>query len=842
VTTLTLSSGWTLELVRAGDGSPTELVGRTLPASVPGCVHTDLLAQGVIPDPLVERNEDLVQWIGEGDWRYRCRFTASPELLAHERVELYCEGLDTVATVEVNGRSVGRAQNMHRPHRFDVAAALRPGDNEVSVTFTSALAYARSQAERLGERPRAYPLPFNFIRKMACNFGWDWGPTLVTAGIWKPIRLEGWSGARIRELRALARVTDAADAPPDDPAAPVDGSVELRVELARAGRPQPLLLTLRLERPEGEGGDARATLALGPDDTDATLRLDARSVRRWWPRGYGDHPLYDLGVTLQGQDGPLLEKRHLRIGFRSVTLDTHPDEAGAAFTLVVNEREVFAKGADWIPDDPFPSRLTEERLRTRLRQAVDANMNLLRVWGGGLYESDAFYDVCDELGLMVWQDFAFACAAYPEEEPFASEVAAEARANIVRLAAHPSLVLWNGNNENLWGHEDWNWQAALGDLSWGRGFYLDTLPRLVAELDPTRPYWPGSPWSGREDLPPNADGAGCKHIWDAWNEKDYTVYRSYRPRFVSEFGHQAPPTYATLRRAISDRPLTPAGPGMLHHQKAVGGNDKLEARLAEHFPIPRDFDAWHFATQLNQARALDLGIRHFRALAPHCMGALVWQLNDCWPSTSWAAVDVDGRLKPSWFALRRVFAPRLLTFEPRPEGLMLALHNDSDTPWEGEVRVRRLRFDGGELASARLALRTTARGPAVAARLPDALSTPGDAAAELLVAEADGLRALHFFARDKDLRYPAARLRTEVERFTGGLRLRVDADTLVRDLTVLPDRLHPDATVDAALVTLLPGETHTFTVRGPADLDPEQLTRAPVLTCANDVVRAPHRA
>jgi len=841
VTTLTLTSGWTLELARAGDATPAHLAGRTLPAAVPGCVHTDLLAQGLVPDPLIDRNEELVQWIGGCDWRYRCRFTATPELLAHDRVDLHCEGLDTVATVEVNGRVVGRAENMHRPHRFDATAALRPGANEVVVTFTSALTYARAQAERLGERPRAYPLPFNFIRKMACNFGWDWGPTLVTAGIWKPIRLEGWSRARIRGIRTLARVAEAADPAAGDPAAPVAGSVELRVELERSGEPRPVALSLRLDRPDGEGGDATATTAVGPDETEATLRLDAPAVRRWWPRGHGEPSLYDLALTLEDDEGSVREERALRIGFRSVALDTRPDEAGAAFTLVVNGRAIFAKGADWIPDDPFPSRIGTRRLRTRLQQAADANMNMVRVWGGGLYESDAFYAICDELGLMVWQDFAFACAAYPEEEPFASEVAAEARSNVLRLAPHPSLVLWNGNNENLWGHEDWGWKEALQGRSWGRGFYLDMLPRLLAELDPTRPYWPGSPWSGREDLPPNADGAGCKHIWDAWNEKDYTVYRTYRPRFVAEFGHQAPATYATLRRAIADRPLTPGGPGMLHHQKAAGGNDKLEARLAEHFPVPRAFDAWHFATQLNQARALEVGIRHFRSLAPQCMGALVWQLNDCWPSTSWAAVDVDGRLKPLWFALRRAFAPRLLMLEPHPGGVTLALHNDSDAGWKGEVRVRRLRFDGTEIVAAALPLAVGPRGPTARAALPDSLATPSDPAAELLVAEGGDLRALHFFAPDKVLRYPAARLHTALDRRGEAVRLRLEARTLVRDLTVLPDRLHPEATVDDALITLLPGEAHVFTLRIPVDVDPRALAGPPVLTCANDIALAPPR-
>ena len=839
VTNLFPPPRWTLELARAADGAPTALLGRTLPATVPGCVHTDLLALDLIPDPLIGRHEDEVQWIGACDWRYRSTVAVPEALLDEDRIDLHCEGLDTVATVEVNGRVVGRTVNMHRPHRFAVKDALRPGDNELVVTFASATAYAKAQAERLGDRPRAYPLPYNFVRKMACNFGWDWGPTLVTAGIWKPIRLDAWSCARIRELRPWVRLADRSTVPPERDAAPVDGVVELHLALERAGEARPVTVSARLERPDGT--DVQALETLGSDAVEAVLRLEVPSVRRWWPRGYGEQPLYDLDVTLAEPGGRTLDARHLRIGFRSVALDTHPDEAGAAFTLVVNGRSVFAKGADWIPDDPFPSRLSEARLRTRLQQAADAGMNMLRVWGGGLYESDAFYRACDELGLLVWQDFAFACAAYPEEPPFDAEVEAEARANLTRLAPHPSLVLWNGNNENLWGFEDWGWQAALGDRSWGRHFYLELLPRLVAEVDPTRPYWPGSPWSGREDLHPNADGAGCKHIWDAWNESDYTVYRAYRPRFVAEFGHQAPPAYATLRRALPGEALAADSPGMLHHQKAVDGQLKLETRLAEHFPAAATFDAWHFATQLNQARALELGIRHFRSLAPHCMGTLVWQLNDCWPATSWSAVDVDGRLKPLWFALRRAYAARLLTLEPRGGAVTLFLHNDSDEPWYGDVRARRLRFDGTLLADATVTLAAAARGPAASAPLPEALTTPSDPGAELLVAEADGMRALHFFARDKELRYPEPGLEVHVDPAAPAARVTVRARTLVRDLTLLVDRLHPEATVDDALVTLLPGESHTFAVASPLPLRPEALAGPPVVTSANEIVLGARR-
>lgn len=326
---------------------------------------------------------------------------------------------------------------------------------------------------------------------------------------------------------------------------------------------------------------------------------------------------------------------------------------------------------NWIPEDVFPSRVTPERYRRRLEQAAAAGVDLVRVWGGGIYEDRAFYDICDELGLMVWQDFPFACAAYPEGEPLRSEIEAEARENVVRLMPHPSLVLWNGNNENLWGFKDWDWEPALAGASWGEAYYLDLLPRITAETDPTRPYWAGSPWSGSWEVHPNDPGHGTAHSWDVWNREDYTGYLNEVPRFVAEFGWQAPPAYATLRRALSDRPLTPDSPGMLHHQKAEDGNGKLDRGLAHHFAPPADFDTWHYLTQLNQARAVATGVEHWRSHWPRCAGTILWQLNDCWPVTSWAAIDGDGREKPLYHELKRLYADRLLTLQTRDGRLVL---------------------------------------------------------------------------------------------------------------------------------------------------------------------------
>nr|WP_232234499.1 glycoside hydrolase family 2 protein [Actinoplanes sp. N902-109] len=757
-------------------------------------MHTDLLGAGLIADPYLDENEKKLAWIGRTDWEYATTFRYEPD--GAGRADLVCAGLDTVATVTLNGVELGRTANMHRGYRFDAREALRDGDNDLRIRFESAYTYAEAQQKRLGDRPNAYPEPFNFIRKTACNFGWDWGPTLVTAGIWQPIGLHTWSVARIAEVRPQVTVVGG------------KGLVRLRVRLDRTA-PGPLTLTATI---------AGRTTTVTADSDEAELALEIDDPRLWWPRGYGDQPLYDLGVTL----GDGLDSWHRRVGFRDVRVDT----TDGGFTVRVNEVPVFVKGVNWIPDDVFADRVTPQRLRQRFQQAIDANVNYLRVWGGGRYESEDFYGLADELGLMVGQDFLFACAAYPEEEPFAGEVAGEARENVVRLASHPSLMMWTGNNENIWGHADWGWTADLGDRSWGAGFYFEVLPQIVAEEDPSRFYWPGSPWSGSAALHPNDPGYGTMHIWDVWNTDDYTKYRQYRPRFVAEFGYQAPPAFATLRRALSDEPLAPDSPGMRAHQKAIDGDGKLQRGLDAHLPVPRDFDDWHYLTQLNQARALSLGIEHFRALRPYCMGAIMWQLNDCWPVTSWAAVDGDGRKKPLWYALRRSFAPRLLTLQPQS----LVAVNDSGEPWDVVATVSWRTIDGVTQFQ-RAITETVAPGSATTVPLPEC-------DADMVVAEADGQRSFFFTWEDKDIAWPAPRYDTSVEVAGGETHVTVTARTVLRDLTLYADRLDPAAEVDEAGVTLLPGESVTFRISGAAALDPAALTTRPVLRCVNDVAAA----
>ena len=812
---------WTFRAARLDGDAPGAIESGPRHAEVPGCVHTDLLAHGLIPDPYLDRNEHALHWIGRSDWLYEARLDVTTKMLGEDRLDLVFDGLDTVAAISLNGVRLGEARNIHHAHRFDARTAAREGENRLAVLLRSNEHAALAEAERLGDLPRVRELPFNFIRKMACNFSWDWGPTLVTAGIWKPCRLEAWSHARIAGVRPL--VTSA-----NKERATIDLSVDL----------------------EGGGAAVRATLR-DPDGAEvarietksAGAELHVPSPRLWWPRSHGDQPLYELHAELV-RDGEPIDEWRGRIGLRTVALDTGPDEIGSAFTLRVNDRPIFARGANWIPDDCFPTRVTPERLAERLDQAVAANVNLIRVWGGGLYESDEFYDACAERGLMVWQDFPFACAAYPEEAPFPELVEHEAREAVTRLSRHAALVLWNGNNENLWlffepmGNER-TWEEIVGERGWGTRYYLDHLPRIVAELDPSRPYYPGSPWAGTFERHANDDRHGTNHVWDAWNTQDFTVHRRYRPRFVAEYGHCGPATHATLRRALPVSQLRPDSPGMIHRNRAEDGEAKLARRMEEHVRVPEDFDDWHYVAQLVQARAIRTAAQWHRASAPRTMGTIVWQLNDCWPVTSWAAIDGDGRRKPLWYELRRAYRDRLLTIQPEGEwtgpgtggALRLVASNETDTTWRGRARLRRVTLGGDVQEERTIALDVPPRATLDVAVIAPAVR-PDDAAFWIVEGE-DGQRAEWFDRRDRDIAYPEPRWRAHVESEGTTHRVTIEAGTLLRDLALFPDRIDRDAEVDEQLVTLLPGERRVFEVTGCRTDDPEALARHPVLQCAN---------
>ncbi|GAA1875247.1 glycoside hydrolase family 2 protein [Myceligenerans crystallogenes] len=823
-----------------------------IPAEVPGEAHLDLLRAGLIADPFDGANEAGQQWIGDTDWTYSTTFAWSDDGAA--RHDLVAHGLDTVAAVELNGVLLGRTENMHRSYRWDVRAALREGENTLTVSFTAPVPEAAARAARDGALPRVNHHEYNQLRKMACSFGWDWGIDVAGAGIWKPIGLDSWSGARITSVRPLVDVTAGDGAH--------DGHLEVHVGIERDGVRGDVEVPVALAVTGPDGRVLHAAGSVAPGQDSATVRLTVPGVRRWWPAGYGDQPLYDVEVSLPPVVGepsgvPASDAARWagRVGFRTVALDTSDDDGGAAFRLLVNGERVLVRGVNWIPDHAFLTRVDRDRYARRISDAAEANVNLLRVWGGGIYESDDLYDLADERGLLVWQDFPFACAAYGEDERMRAEVEAEARENIARLSPHPSLVLWNGNNENTVAWVDWGWAGRLAGRPWGDHYYSELLPGLLTELDPTRPYSPASPYSFGDYRSPNDERYGTVHVWDVWNREDYTAYARWRPRFVAEFGFQGPPAWSTLTGVVHDEPLDPFGEQMLVHQKANLGNAKLRRGWTGHLPDPRSIEDWHWTSQLNQAHAIRFGVEHFRSLTPYNTGTVLWQLNDNWPVVSWAAVDFAGHRKPLWHALRDVYAPRLATLQPRasqeaaantwegtepePDVLALVLVNDTAEPYRGSFVVTREDFGGAVLAKVVLDVTVPARGAATV-EIPSGVAVFEDPGSEVLVAVAGeedaGFAPSYRYGAEvagQRLEPRPLRVVADADAVDGGCELHVSATSLARDVFCHADTVDADARADRGMITLRAGESATLRIASPAGADPAAFAAA--VRCANDL-------
>ncbi|MEJ2212228.1 MAG: glycoside hydrolase family 2 protein, partial [Anaerolineae bacterium] len=632
-----------------------------LPATVPGGVHTDLLALGRIPDPFVGDNERRVQWVAEADWEYRHTFAAAPELLRQEQIWLVCDGLDTLATVRLNGQELGRAANMFRRYRWDVKSLLQAGENELHVTFQSPVGYAAAQQALRPLPGVSQAIPGGpHLRKAPCQFGWDWGPQLPPIGIWKDIRLEGYGGARIEDVHLRQQHVEGA------------AIVEARVAV-ESWQPAPRSASVRITDPEGRALEASA--AIGADDGACTLRIAIPNPQLWWPNGYGPQPLYQVDVELY-QAGTLLDQGHYRLGLRSLELRQQPDEWGRSFTFVVNGVPIFAKGANWIPADSFPTRISDEYLEGLIRSAAETHQNMLRVWGGGFYEEERFYDLCDRYGILVWQDLIFSCSIYPlDEAEFLDNVQVEVAENVRRLRHRASLALWCGNNEMEWGWVDWGWnRPEYQDLKAAYdAFFHHTLPAWCAAEDPDTAYWPSSPSSDTPFEDPNGQRQGDAHYWDVWHGgQPFTAYRGQYPRFMSEFGFQALPPLDTIRTYADEADWNMTSYVMEQHQKNDRGNALMVRQMLDTFRLPHDFESLVYLSMVLQAEGIRYGVEHWRrhtqrvSSTRRISGTLYWQLNDCWPVASWSSLDYYGRWKALHYAARRFYAPLLLSIEDDP--------------------------------------------------------------------------------------------------------------------------------------------------------------------------------
>ena len=677
-----LSGAW--QLCQAGEQ-------QVYPGQVPGGVHTDLIAAGAIPDPFFGDNELRVMWVAEKDWQYSREFSVSGALLKEERVYLVCDGLDTLGKVELNGHELGRFENMFRQYRWEVKGLLKEGNNTLVFTFDSPVQYAKEHEARFaltGVQPWSI-LGGPYLRKAPCHFGWDWGPMLPPMGIWKDLCLKGRSIARLEDVHLRQRLEEN------------KGVLMADVKLDRWGS-APLQVRMRVTAPGGKTWEQTAPV----DGSTGAVQVEVPQPELWWPNGYGEQPLYGVAVSLLSGEHEL-DTRTYQIGFRTIELRRDPDQWGEGFVFWVNGVPVFAKGADWIPADSFPTRISDQYLEGLIRDSAAAHMNMLRVWGGGFYEEEEFYDLCDRYGILVWQDFVFACNKYPDDEAFFQNVKVEAIENVRRLRHRASLALWCGNNEMEQGWADWGWNNPSDywnqrlKMAYDRMFH-HLLPGIVAAEDPDRTYWPSSASSGLPFSEPNGQQRGDCHYWDVWHgRKPFTAYRSQYPRFMSEFGFQSLPPFETIQAYAEEKDWNMTSYIMEHHQRSFKGNGLMISQMTDTFRMPKDFPMLVYLSMVLQAEGIRYGVEHWRRHKDRVGGILYWQLNDCWPVASWSSIDYFGRWKALHYAARRFFAPVLLSIEDIEEKAQMDVWVTSDvtTPWKGSAAWKLITLDGQVLDS-----------------------------------------------------------------------------------------------------------------------------------------------
>lgn len=620
-------------------------------AHVPGSVYADLMADGTMPDPFWRENElDAFERMKK-DYVYQRTFTVSEAQLAHAHVELVCEGLDTLAHVSLNGREIAFADNMHITWVWDVKEQLHAGENTLEIRFDSPILYCAKKAEEAPGWESSDATPgFRHLRKAHCMFGWDWGPRLPDAGIWRPILLRTWDTVRLENALMLQ--------------AHHDGMVDVTIRPEIAGESA---WSAEITAPDGE-------VIIIPETTAAEQVITIEHPQLWWPNGLGKQPLYRVTVRLATGD-----TRVWRIGLRTMTVSREKDEWGEEFCHVVNGVKVFAMGADYIPEDNILARVTPERTRRLLEDCKAANFNAIRVWGGGYYPDDAFYDICDELGLMVWQDLMYACAFYDLTPDFERSIRVETHQNVARLRHHASLALICGNNEMemfmagansaLINHRTWEFVPTYPHhITDYVKMFEYILPAIVKETAPQTYWWPASPSSGGNFDAPNDENRGDNHYWDVWHgEKPFTEYRKFFFRYASEFGFQSFPCLKSVEQFTLPDDRNIFSRVMERHQRNQAANGKILSYLSQTFRYPNSFDDLLYASQLMQAEAIRYGVEHWRRNRGRCMGAIIWQLNDIWPVASWASIDYYGRWKALHYAAKRFFAPVMISAEEEGE-------------------------------------------------------------------------------------------------------------------------------------------------------------------------------
>ncbi len=770
-------------------------------AMVPGCVHLDLLRNGIIKDPFYQDHETSLQWISDIGWEYQKEFLIEEKAFKARHLELVCKGLDTYANVYLNDSLVVVADNMFREWIRDVKPLLVIGKNIIRIQFPSVVRENKNRYEKL-----AYKLPGDertVCRKAAYHFGWDFGPTLITTGIWKPIYLRSWTHVDLRGVQFLQKDLN-------------DSLAALRAEFTIVSD---LADSARLKISMEDGRIIRKAVLLRKGINYLSLDFEISNPRRWWPNGLGEAYLYSLHYETEFA-GRIIGSGIKRIGLRTLALVEEADTNGESFFFQVNGQNVFVKGANYIPQDVFPTRVSDSNYHRIIEDVRSANMNMLRVWGGGFYEKDIFYDLCDENGIMVWQDFMFANAMPPPEKEFNRNVVAELAENILRLRNHPCLVMWCGNNEIEEGWNNWGWQKQYqysskdsAELYLAYQYLFHRLiPNLLSRFDSLRPYHPSSPsigWGNPESLT-----RGDSHYWGVWWGKEpFSYYEKKTGRFVSEYGFQSFPELSSIKRFSLAEDLHLDSPVMKSHQKNLSGFETIAEYLQRDFKQPKDFQSYILVSQLLQAQGIQFAIEAHRRAKPYCMGSLVWQFNDCWPGITWSAIDYYGKKKALYFRMKDAFRKIIPTVTFEKGKLQLYVVSDDLQNRYGELDLKLLDFEGKIKMEKKIKTDIPPNSSRVYfEKLRNELVPDSDTGKLVLSAEFktldDSSRCLTYFASPKHLLLPTVNIQKKIEKSTGGYLITLTSDKLAKGV-LLSFPFEGDFSDN--YFDLLPGEIKTVT-------------------------------
>ncbi len=792
-------------------------VGNWMPARIPTSVHTALLAAGQIEDPYYGTNEEKVQWIEREDWEFRCTFDVAPAVLERKHVEMTFRGIDTYALIFLNDSLILETENMFRTWKADVKHLLKPTDNELHIYLESPIKKAEPEWQALG-----YELPGGIrtmTRKAQFHYGWDWGPRLVGGGILKEPEIIAWDDFILenvfitpnsiteKEAQMVARFRYRADAP-------------LRLDISLTDGRRKSIETRNLEAGVFED----------------SITFSVPQPRLWWCAGMGEPYLYNFALEFK-HGYQLIEQHRVRTGIRTIELVAAPDGQGQPFYFRLNGKPVFAKGANYIPMDMFQDRVTPQHYQRLLDDVVAANMNMLRVWGGGIYEDDLFYQGCNERGILVWQDFMYACAMYPGSGRFLKNAAAEAIEQIERLRQHPCLALWCGNNENSEGWHHWGWQMAFTEAQrkqiWRdyQILFQDLLPTYVANYGGGIPYWESSPKYGRGN--PKSLREGDAHYWGVWHDEEpFEIFNKKVPRFMSEFGFQSFPDWATITTFSQPEERVLDSKVMLNHQKHPRGNALIAEYMRRDFRVPRTFEDFVYVSQLLQAEGMRTGIEAHRRNKPYCMGTLYWQLNDVWPVASWSSIDYYGRWKAFHYYVRDAYQP--IVALPIVEDGILKVFASADIPHDSvtlTLHVRTLTLSGqrlNEVTIPNLVLRPDSAQMLWQSTVRTLLNRhkEEDAVADIRLLSPNGQllhQRLFYFTTPRKLLLPSARIALTVRPVNEGYELDLESPVLAKSVylnTDIPGRFSDN------FFDLLPGERRTVLFATERILDaPQQAFR-----------------